>query len=714
MNKLALLLSLLLLGSWSSILTAADESAKEPWRVVPAGEHPSEPRLGKLRTLRDAYHPWAPSKTKEAWQRESQRIRERVLVSNGLWPMPPMPPLDPVIHGKIDRGDYTIEKVYFASHPGHYVTGNLYRPKQISGKVPGVLCPHGHWRDGRFYDAGDEGAASQIEQGAEKHDSGAHSPVQARMAQLARMGCVVFHYDMVGRADSQQIGHADGFTDARAGLWLQNFMGLQTFNSIRAIDFLLSLDDVDPERIGVTGSSGGGTQTFMVCAVDPRPAVAFPAVMVSTAMQGGCICENASYLRIGINNVAIAALFAPKPMAMSGADDWTIDIETKGLPELKQVYSLFGKGDLVHAQAFPQFKHNYNQVAREMMYDWFNKHLDLGHVGPIEEQDFEPVSAEELTVFDDEHMLPEDAVGAEGLRAYLTKVAKQQFEELLPESPQDVGEYRDVVGTAARVMLDAAPLKAPEIPAEPSTELLGDNLTLMKGFVGGSDEERIPFVALFSPSFSGTTVLWLDGAGKSHLFGSDGLPKPAVRKLLDAGLAVASADVFLTGEYLSDSRTQAVQVDENYCGYTFGYNRPVLSSRVRDVVTMISAVTRYPNVERLHLVGTGEAGPWVLLARGMAGDLVDKTLVDVHGFGFGRVAMTDDPMFLPGALKYGGIGGLAALAAPAPLTIMGIEGVPAEELEALRRVYSATNGKLMLENASPTPDQVTAALLDGE
>ncbi len=82
-----------------------------------------------------------------------------------------------------------------------------------------------------------------------------------------------------------------------AELWSQNKMGLQTWNSIRALDFIESLPDVDPRRIGVTGASGGGTQTFMLCGLDPRPAVAFPAVMVGTAMQGGCQCENASYLR---------------------------------------------------------------------------------------------------------------------------------------------------------------------------------------------------------------------------------------------------------------------------------------------------------------------------------------------------------------------------------------------------------------------------------
>ena len=148
-----------------------------------------------------------------------------------------------------------------------------------------------------------------------------------------------------------------------------------------------------PKRIGVTGASGGGTQTFILCGIDDRPAVAFPAVMVSTAMQGGCVCENCSYLRIGTGNVDFAALFAPKPLGMTGANDWTIDIEKKGLPELKAVYKLYGADDRVMAKCFPMFEHNYNQVSREVMYNWFNKHLDLKQPSPVVEKPFKPGAA---------------------------------------------------------------------------------------------------------------------------------------------------------------------------------------------------------------------------------------------------------------------------------------------------------------------------------
>src|SRR5260370_13488166 len=152
--------------------------------------------------------------------------------------------------------------------------------------------------------------------------AGARHPIQARCAHLARLGFLVSLSDMVGDSDSKQIGHRAGFTDPEAELRLQSFMGLQTYNSIRALDFLVGLPDVDPARIGVTGASGGGTQTFILCAVDDRPAAAFPAVLVSTAMQGGCICENCSYLRIGTCNMELAAIVAPKTLDMTGANEW--------------------------------------------------------------------------------------------------------------------------------------------------------------------------------------------------------------------------------------------------------------------------------------------------------------------------------------------------------------------------------------------------------
>lgn len=702
--------------SLCSLLQVCNTGMAAAPRVIEAGKQPGDVRLEKPRTLNDAYHPWVPPDSREAWENQREQLREQLLVSQGLWPMPEMAPLKPVIHGKIERDEYTIEKVFVASLPGHYVSGNLYRPKNAKGKTPGVLFAHGHWENGRLYELADDKAKTeQIDKGGEKFLSGAKFPLQALPVQLARMGCTVFVWDTVGVADSKKLSHSDAFKDLGASLRLQSSMGLQTMNSMRALDFLLSLPEVDPARIGMTGASGGGTQTFILCALDRRVTTAFPAVMVSTAMQGGCVCENCSYLRIGTNNVAFAAMFAPKPMALSGADDWTIDIESKGLPELKQIYGLYLKPELVHAKTYPQFGHNYNQVSREMMYAWFNQHLNLGLNEPIEERDFNPVPPAELRVYDAEHPVPADAADAAGIKEYLTKNNEEQFAALIPKDAAGVPKYRAVVGAAARVMLDRGLPGADEVTdASPLVQAEEQGYRLYRLSVtrrGAS--EQIPVVGMVpSAGFNGTAVVWFDGAGKKHLFDDDGKPSAAVQQLFAKGLAVISADVFQTGEFLADDTqpAPAPQVEKNFAGYTFGYNRPLLSQRVHDVLTVLAAVKRYPDFTSIKLVGTGDAGLWTLLARPFAGSNVQSCAADLKGFGFGSVTAFDDPRMLPGGLRYGGVGGLIAWGAPSALTVYGTEGTPEGELKALSAVYSAAKGTLKLVPTGLTDEDVVKDL----
>jgi len=661
---LFLSISLVFALGTSNVHAADIKVAASIHSVVKSGDTLKDARLKKPRHTRDKFHPWTPAGTPEEWSVQRERIREQILVSNGLWPMPPKQPLKPVIHGLIDRGDYTIENVYFESHPGHYVTGNLYRPKDSDGTHPGILCPHGHWANGRFYETQAEKAAGQLANDAEVHMSGALYPVQARMAQLARLGCIVFHYDMVGYADSDKVGHGEWYQNVDAGLRLQNGMGLQTFNSIRALDFLMDLPEVDNERIAVTGSSGGGTQNFILCAIDDRPDVAFPAVMVSTNMQGGCVCENASYLRQDINNVAIAALFAPKPMAMSGANDWTIDIETKGLPELKSVYSHFGKPELVKAKCYPQFGHNYNSVARNMMYDWMIEHLKLEASVPFVEEDFWPVPPADLSVFDDEHPLPENAKTGEELAAYMTEYSDEQLAALV-ESPEDMK-------TALRVMLGKPVSEISGVSHFSFEETLNDSeagrIVLAKGLLSRKDNgATIPFVTLEPENFNGEIVFWLNDAGKKHLFTENDDLDEGARKLLAKGYAVTSVDLFLTGEYLRDKKlVELWEVDEKFHGYTFCFNKPLPAHRVGDILTVIKALQNTSDIEKIHVIADGVAGVCTLLAGGLmeGADKLESVTVDAGNFSFENVKETSHEMFLPGALKYGGLQHLGVDLAP--------------------------------------------------
>ncbi len=651
--------------------------AGEIHQVYQGSQAPADVRLQKPREL-DGFHPWRPIEDPRAWDERAQEVRRRILVAAGLWPLPPAAPLNPTVHSPIQRDGYTVEKVFFSSFPGFYVTGNLYRPVGRSGRLPAVLCPHGHWQNGRFYRASDEAVKNQLEKTEEKSENGARYPLQARCAMLARLGCVVFFYDMAGYADSTQIKHGEGFQDVEAELRLQSFFGLQTWDSLRAFDFLSSLPEVDPSRIGVTGASGGGTQTFILCAIDPRPAVAFPAVMVSTSMQGGCVCENASHLRVGSGNIEFAAMCVPRPLGMTGANDWTLEIETKGLPELKAVYRAFGVEDRVMARCFPSFPHNYNQVSRELMYSWMNRHLNLGAGDPVEEKPFQPIDPKDLSVFDQDHPRPQDAVDAAALRRYLTETSDRQMRELWPRTAWSLKKYREVIGAALET-ITATSLPGPgevEDRALSSERLPGDiaDVTLEKHLLSRSGSgEEVPAIVLAPARWSGAILVFAHPDGKKALWaGEAGGLAPPIAAALGIGSMVIGADVFRTGELNGAGEDPSAKLlKQKYAGYVFGYNRSVLANRVHDLLTTIAfARIRSRGDGSIRLAGYGRAGIWAALARALAGESVARALIEDDGFRFKDLTSMDDPMMLSGALKYGDVPAFLALGAPGGLAVL--------------------------------------------
>lgn len=693
---LSLAAALTLGGGWTTALADA------PRALSPAAL-PNDVRLGPLKDL-DGYFPFTPARSTEAWAARAARVRRQMLVSLGLWPMPTKTPLNAVVHGKLDLGDYTVEKVYFESFPGFYVTGSLFRPKGKAGRLPGVLCPHGHWENGRFYDTGPERIRDEIVRGAERFENGGRNPLQSRCVQLARMGCVVFHYDMIGYADCQQIAQslAHGFAKQRPemstvenwGLFspqaeehLQSVMGLQTFDSIRALDFLTGLPDVDPDRIAVTGASGGGTQTFVLCALDPRPAVAFPAVMVSTAMQGGCTCENACDLRIRTGNVEFAALFAPKPLGMTAADDWTKEMPAKGFPELKQYFQMLGAPDNVKLTPLLHFGHNYNYVSRAAMYSWMNKHLKLGFKDPIVEEDYHRLTGAELTVWDDQHPRPE---GGPEFERKLLRWITDDAEKQLAQDETSLEKFREVFGDAADILLGRNLAETGPVSWDLKTKTdRGDYLEMSGLLRSAAHGEELPAVFLYPKQWQGQTVLWLTGAGKSGLYNADGSVKAEIQKLLAAKATVVGIDLFEQGEFLADGRPltelRRVKNPRESAAYTFGYNDTLFAQRVHDILTVISHVKNSDRAStEIDLVGVDGAGPWVAAARAQARDAVTRTVVDTGGFRFSKILDIRDVNFLPGGAKYGDLPGLLALGAPGKLWLAG-EGKEAPSL--VKQVY---------------------------
>ena len=230
----------------------------------------------------------------------------------------------------------------------------------VEGPFPGIACPHGHWGRGRL----------------ENTELGS---IAGRCINFARQGMVAFSYDMVGYNDSDQFVHRE-IGGRREALWGIGALSLQLWNSIRVVDFLASLADVDAERIGCTGASGGGTQTFLLMAVDERIKAAAPVNMVSAFMQGGCRCENQGHLRLDINNVEIASCMAPRPLLMvSCTGDWTANTPEVEFPAVRAIYGLYGAQNKV-SEVQIDAPHNYNQPSREAVYAFFKRHL-LGGQG---------------------------------------------------------------------------------------------------------------------------------------------------------------------------------------------------------------------------------------------------------------------------------------------------------------------------------------------
>lgn len=703
-------------------------NGSEVSRALPPSTLPHDKRLGDLKDL-DGVFPFPVPDSAQAWRVQAPRLRRAMQVALGLYPMPARTPLAAVIHGRVDREDYTVEKVYFESLPGFYVTGSLYRPKAGAGKRPGVLCPHGHWADGRFHDAGPDAVRKEIAAGAEEFEEGGRSPLQARCVGLARLGCVVFHYDMIGYADSVQLSQAlaHGFAKQRPemntlanwGLFSpqaeahgQSVMGLQTWNSIRALDFLETLPDVDPKRLAVTGASGGGTQTFILGALDDRVSVAFPAVMVSTHMQGGCTCENACGLRIAAGNVHFAALFAPRPLGMTCANDWTLDMATNGFPQLEALYTLLGAPDAVMLHRGEKFGHNYNAPSRKAMYAWLNRWLHLGAVDPTAERDYRRLSRDELTVWDAAH--PRPTGGADFERRLLAQwwAATRKELDQAQSTPRGLSETfgGGIDAVLGRRLDDVGRTEWVERGVANH-----DRFTVRVGLIRNpSRGEEVPAVRIEPKQAKGPVVVWVDPRGKAGLFGNGGMPLPEVARLVDRGATVVGLDLIYQGEFQTDpaplARTRRVKNPRESAAYTFGYNPTVFAQRVHDILAAVThARTGAQPSGPIALVGLAGAGHWAAAALAQAGTAVDRAVVDTGGFRFAQVLDIHAPEFLPGGAVYGDLPGMLAVATPGRLWLAGEDP---EGQALVREAYARAGADNRLVAYRGDPAQARAAAIE--
>jgi dienelactone hydrolase len=592
--------------------------------VLSAERIPEQDTRNVVFSSRTHYKMPAPS-SRQAWLERAAFLRKQILASAGLLPMPEKNPLNAQVFGKLEREGYTIEKVLLETCPGFYLGGNLYRPRGRQGPFPGVASPHGHFAYGRL-------------------ENTPLVSTPARCINLARQGFVVFSYDMVGYNDTDQVPHE--FGGDREGLWNISSFGLHLWDSIRAVDFLTSLPDVDPARIACTGASSGGLQCFYLAAVDDRVQVSAPVNKISAIEQGGG-CQSAPNLRAGapdMSNVLVAAMTAPRPMLIvSAAGDWTLNTANEELPAIRNIYRLLGaEQNVEHIQV--NALHNYNKESREAVYSFFNARM-LENRDLVLEKNYRVEQLQDLLVLHD-HRRPDNALSLEQLINNWMTAARRSIADLQPRDAASLGraqsEFRERL-TFSLLVSKPAPEEVLSERREGSSP--GEGLVLGRSGKG----DRVPAVWLASakpnPRVVPSLVVHPDGiawASTSSL----------VKAILDRGGVVLAIDAFQTGS----AKAPRDQTQRSFADF----NQTNDAHRVQDILTALEYIRRRSGSQQVNLIGLEIAGVWSYFARAMADDKVNLA-ADLAQFR----ADTDDEylsrFLIPGLRKAGDFRAAAVL-----------------------------------------------------
>jgi hypothetical protein len=389
--------------------------------------------------------------------------------------------------------------------------------------------------------------------------------------------------------------------------------------------------------------------------------------MVSTAMQGGCTCENASLLRVNTGNVEFAALFAPKPLGMTAANDWTKEMESKGYPELQRHYAMMGAPNNVALWAHLNFGHNYNIVSREHIYAWFNEHFHLGLSGDrLKEQDHPVVSKDQLTVWDDQHPQPPQGDDFERkLLHWWAEDAEAQLKKS-PESLEKIARpaWKALIGWQG-YHTGSTLEHLRRFKVSGGGQAYDATIFTLRDSKAGVD---LPTLEVAPPAgkYNGRLAIWLDQRGKAGLFTAEGELRPEVRRLLDAGWRVNGVDLFEQGEFLRNgqpvTQTRRVKNPREAGCFTFGYNSALFAQRVQDICEQLAMRGEGKEVPKRTLIALDETGPLAAVALAVMPDKIESAAINTGGFRFGKVLDLWSPGFLPAGAKYGDLPGAVTLA----------------------------------------------------
>ncbi len=592
----------------------------------------AEERQDRRGTLRDADHFSVEIRVPdslEAWKARREQLRRKVEIDAGLWPPPERTPLNARIFDEVQGRGFSVAKVYFESLPGFLVTGNLYRPVG-TGPFPAVLTPHGHWKYGRL-------------------QNGEAGSIPGRCIDLARQGYVVFSLDMIGYNDSLQFPHdwnksraqlragkplpyeprihRGDFDFPQARLYGLSLGGLQLWNSIRSLDFLQQLPEVDPTRMGVTGASGGATQSLLLMAVDDRVKTAAPVNIIGLAKHPGCLCENFSGLWIDASTVELAAAFAPRPLLLVSAtrDPWTSRTPEVEFPFLQRFFRLWGTEEAL-GNAHLDAEHNYNLESRMAVYAWFRRHLNPSApvVEPVPEGSPEVDALGDLRVFPD-HVLPENAKHWRQIIADWIAASERTVAGLLQRAEDSLRAGGDLRNGLAMVLKAEPPAPDGLLYTANLEERRGELVYVSESIGRRGADDWIALESIRRDEDPAAALLLCYPEDRGEILGGSGEPVfPWLKTVLGRGFQVFRVRGYASGHLRIPLRTW-----ESF-SWPDAYNRSNLLNAVQDVVTALAAVRdAYPELP-LTLAGLDECGLPAALGAAVAGG-VDQLVVDLDG-----------------------------------------------------------------------------------
>jgi cephalosporin-C deacetylase-like acetyl esterase len=592
--------------------------------------------------------PKAMPQTREEWMSRREVLRQEVLNCIGLNPFPyskerpgDQLPLDVHFGGRLEYPQFTLSRVYWQTWQDVYASGYLYVPRG-PGVKPAILCPHGHWQNGAK-----------------------HPTVQARCISLARMGYVVLSVDSV---------HV---RDYRIGL---SPISVMTWNNMRGIDYLVSRPDVDPERIGCTGASGGGQQTLYLMAVEPRIVVASPVAIISyfkeimTPEVVHCYCNHVPFLLRYTDEPEMAALFAPKPaLFITLTGDWTAKFPKEGYPEIERVYSFFDARDKVKSIHI-ESRHDFNREMRQQVYAWFNRWL---------KEISDPALAEEPDDLPTEPVEKLESLDAPPPNARGFDMVVDEFIGRLGAAAPDVNtinrsgqweRFREKVGrdlqliTGEDTVVDEA-LDPKWLRREDRGEYVLSEIVLPSEM-----EVSVPGVLLVPREVQGKhpTVILVHEKGREFLLAGE---KKLIEALLAKGVAVFASDTRYVGELNFGKEWRDLY------GVIFG--RTEVGVAAHDILRAVTFLEQEGKAApgRIGCIAFGDRGVPAMVAAAMDKRIQAIAVVDV---GQTYLSGRERPWFV-NVLKIGDVPTIAAAIAPRPLYLHGITNP--SEWEIVRDCY---------------------------